>query len=101
MVAWLFATACTAEEPSSPLPTGEDEASLKNQYIIQFYERPITTYGGAFLDDEIEEIVREIPSRKIVVAKFSSENAAARWKSKTRGIKYFEKGKKNLAHHLC
>ena len=107
MVAWLFATAsCTAEEPSFPLPTGEqDESSLENQYIIQFYERP-TTSRGAFLDDDIEEIVREVPSRKIVVARFFSEKAAARWKSKAKGIKYFEKGKKKddvkyLADHPC
>ena len=92
MIAWLFANACTAEEPSFLHPLEEDEASLKNQYIIQFYERP--TSREAFLDNGIEKLVREIPSRKIFVAKFFSEEAAGRWKSKTRGIKYFEKGEK-------
>ena len=96
MFVWLFATTCTAEEPSFPLPTGEqDEASLENQYIIQFYDIP-TPSKEAFLGDDIEVIVREIPSRKIVVARFSSEKAAQRWKSNTKGIKYFEKGEKTV-----
>ena len=92
MVAWLFATACSAEEPSFPHPTGEEDSPLKNQYIIEFYEQPPSK--EVVLNDGIDEIVREIPSRKIIVARFLSEKAAAVWKSKARGIKYFEKGEK-------
>ena len=100
MAVWIFATASYAEEPSFPHPIEEDEANLKLQYVIQFYEAPPSIESFLSEADGIEEIVREIPSRKMLVVRFSSKAAAAKWKSKSKGVKYFLQGEKKIVFGL-
>ena len=96
MAVWILAKASYAEEPSFPHPIEEDEATLKLQYVIQFYEAPPSIESFLSEADGIEEIVREIPSRKMRVVRFSSKAAAAKWKSKSKGVKYFLQGEKKI-----
>ena len=100
MAVWLLATASYAEEPSFPRPIEDDDSTLKLQYVIQFDEAPPSMESILSEANGIKEIVREIPSRKILVVRFSSKEAAEKWKSKTRGIKYFVKGEKNIVFGL-
>lgn len=67
--------------------------TLQNQYIIQFEDTPSGLASKQYLEEATREanIVRIIPTRNILVATFSSEEAAVNWKTQTRGIKYFEK----------
>ena len=99
MAVWLLATASYAEEPSFPRPI-EDDETLKLQYVIQFYEAPPSTESILSEANGIKEIIRKIPTRKILVVRFSSKKAAEKWKSNTRGIKYFLQGEKKIVFTL-
>ena len=95
----IITVGCRAEEPSFPRRLPSSSVPLKkNQYIIQFDDTPSGVASKRILEAARAEeatisIIRTIPTRNIIVAAFSSEEAAAKWKTQTTGIKYFEEGK--------
>ena len=94
---WLSLSVCLAEEPSFPYPT--EEEFIENQYSVEFERNAagnkmkkviMVAHDG----EEAPTLIRKIVSRNIKVIQFPSERAAERWSGKTKGIKHFEKGKR-------
>ena len=52
------------------------------------------------MNDDIN-VVKQIPSRNIIVLKFTSTESAETWrKNKSKDIKYFKEGKKILIYYF-
>ena len=86
------------EEPTFPYPT--EEESLDNQYIVEFERNKAGNKMKKVImvkrnNEEKPTLIRKIMSRNIKVIKFPSKRAAERWSDRTKGIKYFEKGKRH------
>ena len=97
---WIFACTvmvqCIQEDPPPTFPRPKPNSlTLKNQYIIQFEDTPKGNAAKHNLLAISEEgkIVMEIPSRNIVVATFSSQQAAEKCRTQG-GINFLEKGKR-------
>ena len=92
---------CSAEEPTFPYLKEDDggDAFFNNQYIVQFHKNNAgeTTKKRLFnengTDKDAPRVVRRINSRNISVVTFRSSQAASKWRERSTGIKYFEKGK--------
>ena len=98
LTVWLSATVCLAEDPSFPQPAKGVEL-VKDQYIVQFKgDTDFEQARNSILKNDEVNFVRYIDTRSIGVFKFSSENAAAKWRDGAVGVKYFEQGEKCVVY---